>query len=787
MKKLISTLLCALCMGTLNINAGIKITMGPESISTNPDSVYRYKLTGDFDMTNVNVSAWGGIEVVSINTADSTFSIRSKNGTTKEEYFSKWGKGRIQVFYDDGVCGQWTQKDVYKHFDMSNDNEWEHTIVAPSCISPGDTITVAVTPIVTMAFPQTPMERYKWTFPDGLIQKLLFCSVDSSSYSFIAGNIGVSETISVKLGLYNFDNPDNELTCTVHNAPPVPVISGPECLGYGEGATYNISNYSDDAIYTWYVNGVEVMTDVSGTTTLNIDNYSQFNTVDLEILVEANSIQGSCFGSIVGTFNAVRGFNDEEAWIAERNNRTFFNVGDPFNLNIAGSPVINYVTWEYPASWNLTASNVMGKNEGYIPESVTSLTGQVKAYVTAAGCSDTLTYDLYVKPGTVDSIVGAKTIYPGSYYTYKISNTPSPAPTGYKWEIPEGLSLITDYGDSVTVQANTTRGALEPFSVTPLGAYADSQVTNDDAASTPLTIGYAPDPAGPISVNKSCFNVNMPTSDVQFSVPAMTGHSFIWSVSSGLGSFDTTTNGNILSGSVDGTPGTYTVSVRSKSGPNVSDVIKTYEVTIVDDYELYADDFYSSYNFLYNGILIQNWNADDVDVILKYNGADVTDDYVIINPFYSYIGIGDPRANPMVPLENGYELTLIYTIPGGCKVKKVVIGGSIMKNAVIGYSSTEETDVSLAEKNSRHLLPASDEVFSLYPNPAKNFLYITIHNCDRDLSAKVSIYDMKGKLIYLEETNKPTTKVNIQNWDSGTYLILVKYANRYERKKIIKQ
>jgi hypothetical protein len=200
-------------------------------------------------------------------------------------------------------------------------------------------------------------------------------------------------------------------------------------------------------------------------------------------------------------------------------------------------------------------------------------------------------------------------------------------------------------------------------------------------------------------------------------------------------------------------------------------------VNIVDDYDLilYEEGDARFYDIYYQDAWLGSWDTSDVIANLTYKGNPVGIGLPAVQP-YASIQVSSRFNVIEVPFEEGYEFNFTYKMPSGCKLYKEKIGSSSLKSVS-----------SVAKAKNNGLEKSYSELFLLYPNPTKDFIYISINNYDSDLSAEVSIYDMNGKLVYSEEINKPTTKINVHSWDSGTYLILVKYADRYERKKVIKQ
>lgn len=75
--------------------------------------------------------------------------------------------------------------------------------------------------------------------------------------------------------------------------------------------------------------------------------------------------------------------------------------------------------------------------------------------------------------------------------------------------------------------------------------------------------------------------------------------------------------------------------------------------------------------------------------------------------------------------------------------------------------------------------------FTISPNPAKNKLNITLPSGVP--SAKVSVFNVLGKLVYSGEISNFNGSINISNWNSGVYLVKVNTNNLTKTKRFIKQ
>ncbi len=75
------------------------------------------------------------------------------------------------------------------------------------------------------------------------------------------------------------------------------------------------------------------------------------------------------------------------------------------------------------------------------------------------------------------------------------------------------------------------------------------------------------------------------------------------------------------------------------------------------------------------------------------------------------------------------------------------------------------------------------EIFNVYPNPAKDKLFLSTTGINNNYV--ISIYDMKGQLIYSKNLKSNHLEIDISNWSSGFYQIVYHSESKYIVKKLI--
>jgi hypothetical protein len=228
---------------------------GSNCITSNGET---YTFGINLDLTqyeNINWEVKGGIEITGSNMESVT--IRSK---TTLENNQKFSKGRIYCYATQKinipndtqpVCSYErqiliSQYDVYKAFDM---NETLNKISGASNIKAGDTCTYSIKPMFK-DISNIGSDNYYWEFSSGFSTASLYTSEDNSAITFKVNNLTGEDTIKVKAGQCNTDNPDNLLTYILNSQEEAPsnfcsaeIIPNP-VPAYGSNVFYTLTGAS---------------------------------------------------------------------------------------------------------------------------------------------------------------------------------------------------------------------------------------------------------------------------------------------------------------------------------------------------------------------------------------------------------------------------------------------------------------------------------------------------------------------------------------------------------------
>ena len=75
--------------------------------------------------------------------------------------------------------------------------------------------------------------------------------------------------------------------------------------------------------------------------------------------------------------------------------------------------------------------------------------------------------------------------------------------------------------------------------------------------------------------------------------------------------------------------------------------------------------------------------------------------------------------------------------------------------------------------------------FSIYPNPSKSKLNISLAHDSND--TKVEVFDVLGKRIYVKALTEMKSAINASSWNSGVYLVKITNDTGTQTKRFVKQ
>ena len=75
---------------------------------------------------------------------------------------------------------------------------------------------------------------------------------------------------------------------------------------------------------------------------------------------------------------------------------------------------------------------------------------------------------------------------------------------------------------------------------------------------------------------------------------------------------------------------------------------------------------------------------------------------------------------------------------------------------------------------------------TIYPNPTKGLMKIQTSGFDPGQLFHITIYNLQGMLVFQQETSNILSEVNLTGKPAGTYIMQIRFNNKSEQWKIIK-
>jgi hypothetical protein len=126
------------------------------------------------------------------------------------------------------------------------------------------------------------------------------------------------------------------------------------------------------------------------------------------------------------------------------------------------------------------------------------------------------------------------------------------------------------------------------------------------------------------------------------------------------------------------------------------------------------------------------------------------------------------------------KISYEYDNHGARKLRKQLT----LKSAEI---NTDTSSTSAIGDSSNFQEKLGQSFISIFPNPTKSFLKIQTKSLAEGLSYTIRLTDMVGRMFYSTEETQPECIVDMNNYKSGTYILIIKIGDESTEWKIIKE
>lgn len=744
------------------------------SIAADPSQTFNFaaSLPG-LTYSSLSWTAEGGVEIVG-SPNGSSVSVRSKSGTTNAEEYSRYAKGRLRLVAEVDTTiippgcescewGQWSKAFgyevlIYKTFDWSG-----NSIVGPSCVNPGDSVTYSVAPWVSLHDAKVVgFDDYYWDIPDSLVDSELYYSADQSSETFVVSENIAGMTISARIGKYNCLEGVTQqapLTLTLDNEVPVPILSGmvdnSYCLPFGtDSVTFTVSNASPEVDYNWDLRTWRILSQNGNGSSITFKPENNEQTIML-------NITGGCSEKTY-LYDVNRSLREDYVITND------YKTPNCLPANTTREFFIKQVPQGTAMQWNVSGegwSVSQDESKRATPQiSVGTGMGVVTAYCSkclSVAISDTF----YIAPDQLGEITGEACLDPGdtTQITYSVSAVNNV--DRYEWSYPSqwGVSGSAD-GNIITLIPDGVH--VDTVKVRAVGC------NETDWSKLAVKMAYAA-PQG-ISIAADCINIGE-VSFIDFSVDedesVANSIEYEWSIPSTFGSiwYSLNTTKQRISVRCRGNEGNHVISVQPKNSCG-SSAVCSRTISLESNFEL---DTYIRRGYRHlettevsvEGATYYEWYVNGIKL---EEGSEVSEaQFTLSNEDvggYYYKGQG----------------WLIVTYQNGCKTKKTISWDDTNTLKSIAVASVDS--ISAPVNKSIEMSSVDLSEVRLYPNPANNIVNIALPTDCEDCIVVIS--DLSGRVWHMKKSVNRLEQIDTAGYPRGSYIVSVKNGEHVSSHKL---
>ncbi len=649
-------------------------------------------------------------------------------------------------------------------------------IIGNTTVCAGSTQTYSVTP-VSGASPSS----YSWTFPSGWVGASSLNYINITSVGTIGGIVSVTAGNSFGSGQAQ------TLTVSIITAPAQPgSIFGNASFCPNNIATYSVTAVTGATSYSWSLPsgwaGTSATNSISTTT----------GTTGGTISVTANN---SCGSSVARTL-AVMPLTSPTQPGAVIGNTTMC-AGTSQNYSISPVTGITSYLWTMPTGWTGTSTatsiSAVAGTSGNI--SVSTYNGQCYSI------PRTIAVTVTSIPNPPASISGLDSLCAGSVLTYYAS--PVSNATSYNWTLPTGWSGSSTT-DNISITTGNSTGIIKVTASNNCGT----------SAAFSYTVKVTLPPTQPTSIIGNS-NFCSGSAAQSYYISSLAGAtSYVWSLPSGWSGTSTTDSITVTPGSIGGA-----ITVKGLKGACMGQVqvlnitissvpaqpsaiagtlsicensTHTYNITSVTNATSYIwtkPSGWTGTSTTNSIILTSNITSGNITVA-AINSCGTGSSQILsitVNPLPAIPVITGAAGNVLTssaPYGNQWyingaiisgDTNTTYTASIGGVYSVVVTNNNGCSSASIGYDNTGINELIF------------DKLITLFPNPAREFVTISINT--EGIEGFAIITNVLGeniRSINLKEINGNTKySFDIKELDRGIYFITIQLKGRVITKKFI--
>jgi len=599
-------------------------------------------------------------------------------------------------------------------------------ISGPSTVCLGQSSNVTYTvPTITGA------SSYIWTLPNGFTGNSTTNSITVSvTTSAVSGNITVKGSNSCGLGNSSL------FPVTVNTVPDTAgVISGLTTVCQGQNSvTYTVPTINGANAYSWTLPAGATGTSTTNSITVNYASFAISGNIKVKgqntcgfggessLAITVNQLPANA-GTITGATVVCKGQTGITYTVPAINNATSYLWTLPNGFT--GTSTTNSITVDITnsaVSGNITVKGVNSCGEGQ---------------------ASTKAITVNTVPGAPTSITGPDNVCQGAQnqqYSVPIVT----GATAYSWTLPSGASG-TSSTNSIFVNFSSSASSGNII------VRAQNVCGNGDSIAKFITVNTPASAAGNITGPAT---VCQGQTNVTYNVPAISGAtSYVWTLPNGFTGTSTTNSItiNIANNATSGSISVYGSSICGDGAP-------------------------SNLNVTVNPLPGAAGNISGADTVCQGDNNIQYSIPTIANAtsyIWEYSGTGATITN------NGNNITIAFS-------STATSGNLTVKGSNSCGNGDLSTNFPIIVKNCTGISENTDISYSIYPNPTKGILNLTIDANSANIEIQIS--DAKGEIISIEKVlvNRNFSKeINLSSYAKGVYFVKIINDNFVKVEKVI--
>ncbi len=121
-----------------------------------------------------------------------------------------------------------------------------------------------------------------------------------------------------------------------------------------------------------------------------------------------------------------------------------------------------------------------------------------------------------------------------------------------------------------------------------------------------------------------------------------------------------------------------------------------------------------------------------------------------------------------------------YDDSGNRELRTLVDTIEFTSNTAIAYELDQDEEVTPIETE------LGDQEVLIYPNPTRGVLRIDMPKLE-DSGVTLAIFDLRGNLLVSKDAHEFNNRIDLSSYPSGTYVLILRFANTSREWKIIKK